>query len=122
QSAIVVDPITNLINGGTGADVYSMLLRLVDHAKTENITALFTSLTNENPADNAEGSVSSLMVTWILVRNLETDGEHKRWIHILKSRGMAHSHQVRELALTINRVKLKERPKETEMARDGRTN
>ncbi|MGH7184566.1 MAG: circadian clock protein KaiC [Nitrospiraceae bacterium] len=98
---VVVDPVTNLTEIGSAMESKAMLTRLVDYLKGHGITALFTSLTSG--ADHAEMTkvgISSLMDTWLLVRNLETNGERNRGLYILKSRGMPHSNQIREFVLT----------------------
>ena len=104
---IVVDPITNLTSIGSSGEVKSMLTRLVDYLKMRQITALFTSLVE--PSDNPERSevgVSSLMDTWILLKSIEGNGERNRVLYVLKSRGMAHSNQVREFRLTDEGIQL----------------
>jgi circadian clock protein KaiC len=104
---VVVDPITNLINVGTSGEVKSMLTRLVDYLKTQQITALFTSLVEgSDDPEHSEAGVSSLMDTWILLRSVEGNGERNRVIYILKSRGMAHSNQVREFRLGDDGIEL----------------
>ncbi|HXU26282.1 MAG TPA: ATPase domain-containing protein, partial [Bacteroidia bacterium] len=108
-SAIVIDPISNLISVGSQQEVRSMLVRLIDMLKVNNITALFTSLNQQNEhirPDLSEDSVSSLVDTWITVRDMEGAGERNRGIYIIKSRGMSHSNQVREFVITTNGVKL----------------
>ena len=98
---VVVDPVTNLIAVGSDIEVKAMLARLIDFMKLRQITALFTSLTQGGEA--AEGTdlgVSSLMDVWMLLANLEANGERNRSIQIVKARGMAHSNQVREFVMT----------------------
>ncbi|HKO30010.1 MAG TPA: ATPase domain-containing protein, partial [Nitrospiraceae bacterium] len=98
---VVVDPVTNLTEIGSAIEAKAMLTRLVDFLKGQRITALFTSLTSD--ADHAELTdvgISSLMDTWLLVRNLECNGERNRGLYVLKSRGMPHSNQIREFILT----------------------
>jgi circadian clock protein KaiC len=104
--AAVFDPITNLISVGSELEVRSMLTRLIDFLKTEQVTALFTSLTAGDAVDQTEVGVSSLMDTWWLLRNLESNGERNRALYILKSRGMAHSNQVREFLLSDRGIDL----------------
>jgi circadian clock protein KaiC len=107
-SAVVLDPITNLMSAGSFSEVNRMLLRLLDFLKSRQITSLFTSLTSEAGAESSEAGVSSLMDTWLLVRNLEANGERNRGLYVLKSRGMAHSNQIREFALTDRGVVLRD--------------
>jgi circadian clock protein KaiC len=98
---VVVDPISNLISVGTPLDVRAMLARLVDFMKVRQTTALFTSLTLD-PAhpEETDIGISSFMDTWLVLRNGEMNGERTRTLNVLKSRGMAHSNQVREFVLT----------------------
>jgi circadian clock protein KaiC len=105
-AVVVVDPITNLTSGDSMGDARSMLTRLIDFMKMKQVTALFTSLTSGGPAESSDAEVSSLMDTWLLLRDVETNGERNRLLYILKSRGMAHSNQVREFQLTNNGVRL----------------
>ncbi len=97
----VLDPVTNLMTVGTSSDVQAMLTRMIDYLKTENITALLTSLTpGLTDIERTETTISSLMDTWLLLANSEVGGAHRRGIYVLKSRGMAHSNEVREFVLT----------------------
>ena len=94
----VIDPVTNLMSVGTFADVQAMLTRLIDHLKTESITAMLTSLTPGTT--DTDSTISSLMDTWIELANKCVDSEYRRSLGVLKSRGMAHSSEVREFLLT----------------------
>jgi len=108
-TTIIIDPISNLINVGSEQEVRSMLVRLIDLVKVNNITALFTSLNKQTDTfrpDLAEESVSSLVDTWITVRDMEGMGERNRGIFIIKSRGMGHSNHVREFIITGNGIEL----------------
>ncbi len=98
---VILDPITNLITIGSMSEVKSMLIRLIDFLQNENITVMFTALvySNEHRMQTDEG-VSSLVDAWILVRDIESNGERNRAIYIMKSRGMKHSNQVREFVIT----------------------
>jgi circadian clock protein KaiC len=78
-----------------------MLTRLIDHLKTERITAMLTSLTpGVTNAERTETVISSLMDTWIVLANDDLGGHHRRGLYVLKSRGMAHSNELREFVLT----------------------
>jgi circadian clock protein KaiC len=100
-SVAVLDPVTNLMTVGTFADVQAMLTRMIDHLKTENITAVLTSLAPGPTAiERTEMSISSLMDTWIVLANEDIGGHHRRGLYVLKSRGMAHSNELREFVLT----------------------
>jgi circadian clock protein KaiC len=100
-SVVILDPITNLVTVGMAADVKSMLTRLIDYLKGKRITALFTNLTHMGSGlETTESEISSLMDTWILVRDIEIGGERNRGLYVLKSRGMAHSNQIREFIMT----------------------
>jgi circadian clock protein KaiC len=98
--AVVVDPVTNLMSIGTPLDVKSMLTRLIDHLKMEKITSFSTSLITDDNEFAGGGGVSSLMDTWILLQDIECNGDRKRGITIKKSRGMAHSSKRWEFSLT----------------------
>ncbi|MCM0666919.1 circadian clock protein KaiC [Flavobacterium tyrosinilyticum] len=108
-TTIIIDPISNLISVGSEHEVRSMLVRLIDMLKANNITAMFTSLNKQTDTvrpDLAEESVSSLVDTWITVRDMEGVGERNRGIFIIKARGMGHSNQVREFVITSNGIEL----------------
>src|SRR5947209_3083156 len=94
---VVLDPVTTFLSVGTGADVQSMLLRLLDFLKGRQITLLFTSLTHGTETEETDVGISSLIDTWLLLRQVEVDGERNRDLSVIKSRGMAHSRQTREL-------------------------
>jgi circadian clock protein KaiC len=103
---IIVDPVSNLIAGNT-TEVHAMLMRLMDFLKTKNITAFFTALTQGGQdLERTEVQISSLSDTWLLVRDLELNGERNRCLYVLKSRGMANSNQVREFVMTKNGIRL----------------
>jgi circadian clock protein KaiC len=106
-TVVVLDPITNLGSVGSNLEVQRMLTRLIDYLKSEGITALFTALAaNSHDAEHSDAGVSSLMDTWILLRNLESEGERNRGLYVLKSRGMAHSNQIREFRLSERGISL----------------
>ena len=106
-SVVVVDPITNLLMVSTLSEVRSMLTRLVDFLKTQQITAIFTSLTAAGGSlEASEADVSSLMDTWLLLKTIEVGGERNRALYVLKSRGMEHSNQIREFVLTHDGLRL----------------
>ena len=103
----VIDPVTNLMTVGTSADVQAMLTRIIDHLKTENITAMLASLTpGQNAMERTDATISSLMDTWIVLANEEVGGRHRRGLYVLKSRGMAHSNELREFVLTDHGVQV----------------
>src|SRR5580692_9878084 len=104
---VVIDPITNLITGSSEREVYSMLVRLIDFLKGAGITAVFVSLTDGgDDLEETNVGVSSLTDTWILLRDVELNGERNRCLYVLKSRGMAHSNQVREFVMTNQGIQL----------------
>jgi circadian clock protein KaiC len=106
-SVVIVDPLSNLSSVGSYNEVMATLLRLVDFLKSREVTALFTSLTASGDEENETHlGVSSLMDTWLSLRNLESNGERNRGLYVLKSRGMSHSNQIRELLLTDRGVEL----------------
>jgi circadian clock protein KaiC len=104
---VVIDPITHLLNGSSDKEVCSMLMRLLDFLKVIGVTALFVSLTSGgDELEQTAVGISSLTDTWILLRDVELNGERNRCIYVLKSRGMAHSNQLREFVLTDRGIKL----------------
>ena len=106
---IIVDPINNLASVGTPSEAKAMLMRLVDFMKASQVTALFTSLTqDQDDMEQTDVGLSSLMDTWLLLRNMEASGERNRGVYVLKSRGMVHSNQIREFILTDHGVELRE--------------
>lgn len=106
---VVVDPVTNMTAVGSEIEVKAMLARLIDFMKLRQITALFTSLTGGGTAaERTDLGISSLMDAWMLLENLEANGERNRTIQIIKARGMAHSNQVREFLMTDHGITLVE--------------
>ena len=104
---VVLDPITDFFAIGSIGEVKAALTRMIDFLKTEQITALFTSYTSEDQsADQTIVGVSSLIDTWLSLRNLESNGERHRGLFVLKSRGMAHSNEIRSFQLTAEGIKI----------------
>jgi circadian clock protein KaiC len=104
---VIIDPISNLVTAGTQADTEAMLLRLIDFLKKSGITALFTNLTaGGNAWERTDVGVSSIIDTWILLRDIELGGERNRGLYVLKSRGMKHSNQIREFLITAKGIEL----------------
>lgn len=100
-AAVILDPITNLITVGSVSEVKSMLIRLIDFLQDEQITVMFTALSlNTVVSEQTDEGVSSLVDAWLLVRDIESNGERNRGLYIMKSRGMSHSNQVREFTIT----------------------
>jgi len=108
---VVVDPLSSLMSGAgdNTNDLTNMVLRVIDRLKHLGITGFFTSLTSGGHAAEAtEVNISSLVDTWLLLRDMESDGERNRVLYVLKSRGMAHSNQLREFLMTKNGVALRD--------------
>ena len=106
-ASVVIDPVSSLVAGSSHQQVSSLLVRLIDFLKMRAITAVFTSLTGAGMAMEAtDVGVSSLIDTWIVLRDIESNGERNRGIYVLKSRGMAHSNQLREFVLSSDGVRL----------------
>ena len=102
---VIVDPISNFTSAGSMAQAEAMLVRLIDFLKTRGITAMLVSLTP--PAGHAHGSgISSLIDTWVLLHDIQVGAQHRRMLHVLKSRGMEHSNEVREFLLTSKGITL----------------
>jgi circadian clock protein KaiC len=104
---VVIDPITNLVSVSGTYNVKSMLMRLVDFLKVEQITSMFTNLTFAgDPQERTAAAVSSLMDTWIVLRDSKPNGRPRRELYVLKSRGMAHSREPRELLVSKRGLEL----------------
>lgn len=104
---VVFDPISSFEAVGNPLEAKAMLMRLVDFLKGRQISTLFITLTSGgNPSEQSEVGISSLIDTWLLLRNLEQGGERTRLLYILKARGRAHSNQVREFVLSDNGIDL----------------
>ncbi|MEQ8175397.1 MAG: circadian clock protein KaiC [Syntrophomonadaceae bacterium] len=104
---VVLDPVSNLISVGSMVQVRSMLTRLIDWLKVKQTTSLYISLTpSGDDCEQTDIGISSLMDTWLLLRDIELNGERNRGLYILKSRGMAHSNQIREFIITNHGVDL----------------
>jgi circadian clock protein KaiC len=103
---VILDPVSSFMSSGTSHQVKAMLIRLFDWLKTQQITGLVTYLTTPSNREGTDAHISSLIDTWIEVRDLEISGERNRTLHLLKSRGMSHSNQVRELLISSSGVSL----------------
>ena len=108
---VILDPVTSLLDVTNVKDMKRMLVKFGDYCRSKGITLMLGSLTPSN-TNNEAGSfvaISSLIDTWIILRDIELEGERNRGVFILKSRGMAHSNQVREFILTDHGVKMTDR-------------
>jgi circadian clock protein KaiC len=106
-AVVVIDPISNMNGVASSKDAKEMLTRLIDFMKMKGITSFFTELTHGvSVLENTETAISSLMDTWILLRDIEINGERNRGLYVLKSRGMAHSNQIREFLISSKGLQL----------------
>jgi circadian clock protein KaiC len=105
-TVVVMDPVSDFLRVGSAAEVAAMLLRQVDYLKGREVTALFTSLNSESEPARADQQLASMVDTWLHVKSTEGNGEHNRLLFVLKSRGMAHSNQIREFLLTSHGIEL----------------
>lgn len=103
---VIVDSMSDLVAMGSARDVKSMLTRLLDFLKHKQITLILLELSTENSTEQTKVGMSSLADTWIALRDIEFGGERNRGLYILKSRGMAHSNQIREFVLTERGINL----------------
>jgi circadian clock protein KaiC len=104
---VIIDPITSLMDAGTDTECRGMVTRLVDYLKAGQVTTLFTSLTQGGHAlQQSEAAMSSLMDSWLLLQDVEGNGERNRVLYVLKARGMAHSNQVREFLISDRGIDL----------------
>jgi circadian clock protein KaiC len=105
--AVVFDPIGALIDAGSRRDATIMVTRLIDFLKVHGITVYMTNLTSGGDAlEKTNIDISSLVDTWLLLRDIEFGGERTRAMYVLKSRGMAHSNQIREFLITGDGIDL----------------
>jgi circadian clock protein KaiC len=105
-AVVVKDPVSILLRAGTSADVSALLTRQVDFLKARGVTTLFTSLNAEAEPGRGDEELASLVDTWLLVQRIVGNGEHNRIMYVLKSRGIAHSNQIREFLLTAQGIEL----------------
>ena len=106
-TTVVIDPITNLITVGSVSEVKSMLIRMIDFLQAKKITVLFTALSlNTVINEQTDEGVSSLVDAWLMVRDIESNGERNRGLYVMKSRGMNHSNQVREFVISSEGLNL----------------
>ena len=107
---VVIDPLTSLIGEGSQREIQSMVTRMIDLLKSKGITGFFTSLVSSTAQNTTSGEigVSSLIDTWIVVREIEEDAGRKRLrgLYIVKSRGMAHSSDIYKLVLSNTGIAL----------------
>ena len=104
---VVLDPVGSLIQAGNQRDAHVMLIRLIDFLKSRAITAFLTNLTGGGDAvEKTDVEISSIVDSWLFVRDIELGGERNRAMYVLKSRGMAHSNQLREFLLIDRGVDL----------------
>jgi circadian clock protein KaiC len=104
---VIVDPITSLSDIASQYDLKRMLVKLIDFLKAKNITTMIGGLADSaNAADSSSISISSLIDSWLLLRDIEANGERTRALFIRKSRGMPHSNKVREFVITNQGVQV----------------
>jgi circadian clock protein KaiC len=88
-------------------EIKSTVTRIIDFLKVNKVTGLFISVTSEDEAaDQSVVGISSLIDAWVSLRNIENNGERHRGLFVLKSRGMAHSNQIRSFHLTNDGIKI----------------
>jgi len=104
--AVVIDPVSSFLASAPSHDIKSMLVRLFDYLKMKGITCLVTSLTSSGGEEDSTVGISSLIDTWLQVRDIEILGERTRGLYLVKSRGMGHSNQVREFLITAHGLDL----------------
>ena len=106
---LVIDPVSTFSKSGNDLTMHSVAERLIEWAKADGITLVCTSLLDETKG-HTDGRrqlhISTLADTWIHLNYLVQAGERNRGMSIIKSRGTAHSNQVRELILSDTGVTL----------------
>lgn len=112
-SLVIIDPISNFAPIGNRPEVYSLFLRLIDFLKVKNITSIMTNLVSREWVTNEiVTGISSLMDTLIVLRDIESTTNRSRVLCVLKSRGMAHSRDFREVLFSRNGIDLGAPPRE----------
>ena len=106
---VILDPISNFTASGSALQAEAMLVRLIDFLKTRGVTAMLVALTPKSGPTDGTG-ISSLIDTWLLLHDVEVGAEHRHVLHVLKSRGMQHSNQVREFKITAKGITLADPP------------
>ena len=109
-TSVVIDPLTSLIGQAETSEIQSMLTRMIDALKSKGITGVFTSLVSSTAQNDTSGEigVSSLIDTWIVVRELEeNEGRRRiRGLYIVKSRGTGHSSDVQKMIFSDDGIHL----------------
>jgi circadian clock protein KaiC len=105
-AVVVMDPVSDLLDTGTQADVSAMLTRQIDFLKGRGVTTLLTSLNTDGNTTRADAQMATLVDTWLKVKTMEGNGEHNRILYVLKARGLANSNQIREFLLTAHGIEL----------------
>ncbi len=105
-SLVVLDAMGSMVHGGGRSETASTISRDLDLLKGRGVTAVMTTLTQDLNQETSDVDVSSLVDTWLLLRNQESNGERNRLMFVIKSRGSAHSNQVREFLLTDHGAEL----------------
>jgi circadian clock protein KaiC len=106
---VIVDQMSALETTGSPIEIKAGMMRLIDFMKIRGLTAMYTDLTSDaRTVALTDSGITSLVDTWLVVRDLELNGERNRGLHILKSRGMAHSNQVREFIMSERGIELKD--------------
>jgi len=106
---LIIDPVSTLSKAGNELTAHGVAERLIDWSKSDGITLVCTSLLDEMANQTEVGTplqISTLADTWIHLNYLVQAGERNRGLSIVKSRGMSHSNQVRELILSDEGVTL----------------
>jgi circadian clock protein KaiC len=107
---VVVDPISNLAEAGTLRDAHALLTRLFDFLGGLGITGVYTSLAGDRGVDATDVGISSIIDTWLVVRDRQVGGERTRALSVIKARGMSHSNQARELHFSDDGIELRDLP------------
>jgi circadian clock protein KaiC len=106
-SLVIIDPISNFVTIGNFSEVRAMLVRLIDFLQQEQVTVMFTALSiNMGINEQTDDGVSSLVDSWILLKDIEMNGERNKGLYIIKSRGMDHSKQIREFIISSKGINI----------------
>jgi len=103
---VAIDGLTAFSRGGFDPDVFIFITRKIGILKARGITTVLTTLKKDVEDESSSLHISSLTDTGILLRNIEKNGERNRLLAVTKSRGTAHSNQLREFTLSSDGIRL----------------
>lgn len=117
---LVINPLWMMMQSGVSLlNITTNTQRLLLLAKNAGITSIFTSLLADPSvhADETPYQISTLTDSWIHLAYTLEEGERKRALSVIKSRGIKHSNRVHEMILSDSGITLTDGYTSDEMAR-----